>query len=161
MTERNANHIIASYCHLSVSCRSLVDRCGSHGSCKPQIYIFFMNGLFGQHCITQNPIHCAAPGKFNYIYPGEFLRFNVSSYSRLCILSKYHGDLDSATYTTIYFSAFLFMNILFSLSQQIDRYYALGNTTLLEKYPTFLFAKTWWISMKRDFFAHQLMASSN
>ena len=23
--------------HLSVSCSSLVDRCGSHGSCKPQI----------------------------------------------------------------------------------------------------------------------------
>jgi hypothetical protein len=26
-----------SYCHLPVSCRSLVDRCGSLGSCMPQI----------------------------------------------------------------------------------------------------------------------------
>ena len=37
LTERNANHIIPSYCHLPVSCRSLVDRCGCLGSCKPQI----------------------------------------------------------------------------------------------------------------------------
>ena len=36
LTERNANHI-PSYCHLPVICRSLVDRCGSFGSCKPQI----------------------------------------------------------------------------------------------------------------------------
>ena len=32
---------IPSYCHLPVSCRSLVDRCGSLGSCKPQIYLFY------------------------------------------------------------------------------------------------------------------------
>ena len=37
LTEHNANHIIPSYCYLPVSCRSLVDRCGSPGSCKPQI----------------------------------------------------------------------------------------------------------------------------
>ena len=37
LTERNANHIIPSCCHLSVSCWSIVDRCGSLGSCKPQI----------------------------------------------------------------------------------------------------------------------------
>ena len=36
LTERNANHIVPSYCHLPVSCRSQVDRCGSLGSCKPQ-----------------------------------------------------------------------------------------------------------------------------
>ena len=35
LTERNANHIVP------VSCRSLVDRCGSLGSCKPQIYFLF------------------------------------------------------------------------------------------------------------------------
>ena len=35
--ERNANQIISLYCHLPVSCRSLVDRCGSPGSCKPQM----------------------------------------------------------------------------------------------------------------------------
>ena len=40
LTERNANHIIPSYCHLPVSCRSLVDRCSSLGSSKPQIYFF-------------------------------------------------------------------------------------------------------------------------
>ena len=40
MTERNANHIILLYCHLPVSCRSLVDRCGSLGSCEPQIYFY-------------------------------------------------------------------------------------------------------------------------
>ena len=40
LMERNVNHIIPSYCHLPVSCRSLVDRCGSLGSCKPQIYFF-------------------------------------------------------------------------------------------------------------------------
>ena len=38
LMERNANHIIPSYCYLPVSCRSLVDRCGSSGSCKPQIF---------------------------------------------------------------------------------------------------------------------------
>ena len=37
LTERNANLIIPSCCHLPISCRSLVDRCGSRGSCKPQI----------------------------------------------------------------------------------------------------------------------------
>jgi len=37
LMEHNANHIIPLYCHLPVSCRSLVDRCGSLGSCKPQI----------------------------------------------------------------------------------------------------------------------------
>ena len=37
LTELNVNHIIPSYGHLSVSCRSLVDRCGFPGSCKPQI----------------------------------------------------------------------------------------------------------------------------
>ena len=37
LTERNANHIIPSYCCLPVSSRSLVNRCGSLGSCKPQI----------------------------------------------------------------------------------------------------------------------------
>ena len=42
LTERSANHIIPSYCYLPVSCRSLVDRCGSPGSCKPQIYFFLM-----------------------------------------------------------------------------------------------------------------------
>ena len=37
LTERNANHIIPSYCHLPVSCISLVNRCGSIGSYKSQI----------------------------------------------------------------------------------------------------------------------------
>ena len=32
LTERNANHIIPSCCILPVSCRSLIDRCGSLGS---------------------------------------------------------------------------------------------------------------------------------
>ena len=41
LTEPNANHIIPSCCHLPVSCRSLVDRCGPLGSCKPQIYFSF------------------------------------------------------------------------------------------------------------------------
>ena len=36
-TECNANHIIPLYCHLPVGFRSLADRCGSLGSCKPQI----------------------------------------------------------------------------------------------------------------------------
>ena len=35
--ERNDNHIIPFYCHVPVSFRSLVDRCG----CKPRIYYFF------------------------------------------------------------------------------------------------------------------------
>ena len=34
LMERNANYIIPSYCYLPVSCRSLVDRCGSLGSWK-------------------------------------------------------------------------------------------------------------------------------
>ena len=32
-----ANHIILSYCHSPVDCRSLVDRYGSPGSFKPNI----------------------------------------------------------------------------------------------------------------------------
>ena len=38
LTECNAIHIIPSYCNLPVSCRSLVDWCGSLRSCKPHIY---------------------------------------------------------------------------------------------------------------------------
>ena len=45
MTERNANHIIPSCCHLPASCRCLLDRCGSLGSCKPQIYLDFLKLL--------------------------------------------------------------------------------------------------------------------
>ena len=37
LTERDANHIIPSYFHLTDSCRSPVDWCGSLGSCKPYI----------------------------------------------------------------------------------------------------------------------------
>ena len=37
LKEHNANHITPSYCYLPVGCRSLVDRCGSLGSCKPHI----------------------------------------------------------------------------------------------------------------------------
>jgi hypothetical protein len=40
VTERNADRIIPSYCHLPVSRISLVDRCDSLGSCKPH---FFFN----------------------------------------------------------------------------------------------------------------------
>ena len=40
LSERNANDIIPSYCHLPASCRSLVDRWGSLGSCKSQIYFY-------------------------------------------------------------------------------------------------------------------------
>ena len=36
--EHNANHIILSFCHLPVSCRILVDQCGSLGDCKLQIF---------------------------------------------------------------------------------------------------------------------------
>ena len=36
LMEGNANHV-SLYCHLPVSCRSLVNRCGRLGSCKPQI----------------------------------------------------------------------------------------------------------------------------
>ena len=39
----NANHIIPSCFHLPVSCRSLVDRCDSIGSCKPQIWFDYIN----------------------------------------------------------------------------------------------------------------------
>ena len=38
LTERNANHIFPSFCHLPVSCRSLVDQCDSCGRCKAQMY---------------------------------------------------------------------------------------------------------------------------
>ena len=37
-SEQNANHIILSYCHLTVTCRRTVDRYGSHGGCKSQIF---------------------------------------------------------------------------------------------------------------------------
>ena len=40
VAERNANHIVPSYCHLPLSCRNLVDRCGYVESCKPQINFF-------------------------------------------------------------------------------------------------------------------------
>ena len=42
MTERNANYIIPSCCHLPVSCRNLVDRCGSLGSFKSQIVVIII-----------------------------------------------------------------------------------------------------------------------
>ena len=38
LPERNANDTIPSCCYLPVSYRSLVDRCGSLESCKPQKY---------------------------------------------------------------------------------------------------------------------------
>ena len=41
----NANHIIPSYCHLPVCCRSLVHRYGSLRSCKPHIYFFNFKGV--------------------------------------------------------------------------------------------------------------------
>jgi len=37
LTERNTNRIIPSCSHQPISCRSLVEWCGSLGSCKPQI----------------------------------------------------------------------------------------------------------------------------
>ena len=40
--QSHAVNSLPSYCHLPVSCRSLVDRCGSFGSCKPQSYFFFL-----------------------------------------------------------------------------------------------------------------------
>ena len=40
LTERNANHIIPSYCNLPVSSRSLVDLFVFLGSFIPQIYLF-------------------------------------------------------------------------------------------------------------------------
>ena len=36
LRKRNANHIIPSFCHQPFICRSLVDRCSSLGSYKPQ-----------------------------------------------------------------------------------------------------------------------------
>ena len=62
MTEHNANHIIPSYCHLPVSWGSLVDRCGSLGSCKPQIYLFFLNlttGPESKNCMAIINSHSA------------------------------------------------------------------------------------------------------
>ena len=47
--EHNANHIIPLYCHLPVSCRSLLDRCGFLGSCKSEWVVLgalgFMNNV--------------------------------------------------------------------------------------------------------------------
>ena len=42
LMEYNVNHIIPSCCHLPVSCKSLVDRCGSLEICKPQILFYFI-----------------------------------------------------------------------------------------------------------------------
>ena len=42
MRERNANHIIPSYTHPPVGCRSLGDRYGSLGNCNPQICLLFI-----------------------------------------------------------------------------------------------------------------------
>ena len=47
LTEHNANHIIPSYWHVPVSCRSLVDRCGSLGSCNSQIKKYYYCCLGG------------------------------------------------------------------------------------------------------------------
>ena len=40
LMERNAKDIIPSYCQVTVSRRSPVHRCGSFGSCKPEIQFF-------------------------------------------------------------------------------------------------------------------------
>ena len=42
LTESRVDKIIPSCCHLPVSCRSLVERCDSLGSCKPQIYFYLL-----------------------------------------------------------------------------------------------------------------------
>ena len=41
LAKRNANHITPSYCYLPLSCRSIIDRCGLLGICKPQIAFQF------------------------------------------------------------------------------------------------------------------------
>ena len=56
LTERNANHIIPSCCHVPVSCRSLVHRCGSPGSYKPQIYV----PTFLSRVLQTRPTRCVA-----------------------------------------------------------------------------------------------------
>ena len=72
---RNANHIIPSYCYLPVSCRSLVDRCGSFGICKPQI-LFFFNIFFSE-------------AKYLLIFA-------------MAIDAKWHNQLVAVTYLKIY-----------------------------------------------------------
>ena len=54
LTERNANHIILSYCHLPVSCRSLVDRCGSLGAVSHRFNFLILKLFFMSH----DPIRC-------------------------------------------------------------------------------------------------------
>ena len=41
--EHNANHISLLYCHLPVSCRSLVDQCDSLGRCKHSELIYLIS----------------------------------------------------------------------------------------------------------------------
>jgi hypothetical protein len=53
--EGNDNHIILSCCHLPVSCRSLVDRCGSFGNSKPQILnLIFVPFIQRLHFFSKN-----------------------------------------------------------------------------------------------------------
>ena len=51
LTECNSNHIISSGCDLPVSCRSLVNRCGSLGSRKSHL-IFEVKTSLGALCKT-------------------------------------------------------------------------------------------------------------
>ena len=46
LTDSNANHIISPYYHLLISCRSLVDRCGSLGNSRPHVYFHLILNVF-------------------------------------------------------------------------------------------------------------------
>ena len=50
--EHNANHIIPVYYHLAVSCRGLVDQCGSLGAVSHRLNLFF--NLLGYSALTKN-----------------------------------------------------------------------------------------------------------
>ena len=81
LTERRANHIILSYCLLSVSYRSIFDRCGSLGAIITDLFFKYFscgNGNFQPSCreIKQR-LFILDPGVLGYEY------FHVEVYSYL------------------------------------------------------------------------------
>ena len=86
MTERNSNHIIPSYCHLPVSCRRLVDRYGSLGSCKPQI-CFLITFYSRYSSCSPFPDQLSNSGTY------EYLQLSVYFFNFDFICTKFINDL--------------------------------------------------------------------
>ena len=85
--ERNAYHITQSHCHLPVSCRSLLDRYDSLGSCKQQIRCYYYYYHHHQDNLFESryKVRELEPGfgpSFLFFFPGYKISEHTSSPGR-------------------------------------------------------------------------------